>query len=176
MLVILQESEKSKKTLASMIERKDEPKKEVKKSKIPKANGGKREEKEPEMDEQLSPSPPPMQTSGSDNDEVTRKRDEFFKKMQKGKKQPEKKKPEEGKVSKKTGKQARQWEFSGKPEDAAALDFSSPPPATNGHDEQSNELKDEMYNSQKVYVGTMSGELAGLDVSESEDEDEIELK
>ena len=178
MLVLFQESAKSKMTLASMIERKDEPKKETKKNKTPKAAGGKQEEKEPEMNGRATatPSPPPPVQASGDDDEVARKRDEFFKKMQKGKKQPEKKKTEEGKTQKKTGKQARKWALSGKPEDAAALDFSSPSPASNGREKQSNELKDEMYNSQKAFVGKMGGELAGLDVSESEDEDKIELK
>jgi hypothetical protein len=75
----------------------------------------------------------------------------------------------------------REWDKSGKkqlsncrgkPEDVLSLDFSSPPTGTGPYNGDDGE---QLYSSPSL-VGTMKGELAGLDVDDESEEDDIQFE
>ncbi|KAI6212516.1 Signal recognition particle receptor subunit alpha-like protein [Aphelenchoides besseyi] len=174
------QSEKSKRTVASLIQKptdekakKEATKAVAAKSKAPEANGS-------ASDVASSPDPTPhtsprAQRATSDEDEeVARNREAMFNRM--NKKEPAKK--PKAPVGKK--KAARVWELSGNKNDLAALDYSAPSTKTaeNGNnDEMAMDRESEtLYSQNAKLVGKFKGDLPGLDegdhADEMEDEDE----
>jgi hypothetical protein len=116
----------------------------------------------------------PVSAPTSDDDEVVRKREEFFRKQQGGGAAAKAKPAKGGKVkwvlccffclkfkilngtcrtddkNSKKGKQARVWDMSGRAEDAATLDFSSPQPPTNGDAPNTELINDKFVESQVI--------------------------
>ncbi|KAL4228445.1 hypothetical protein ACF0H5_011491 [Mactra antiquata] len=167
-----EESEKSKKTVKSMIEnKKDDNKKQAKgKENKPAKNNT---VKEPAVTKTTSS---PMTTSNTTNGEldeetIRRNRERLFGAKKKKTVEKSPKSPESGK---KKGKVGTKWDLGGTAEDAKVLDFTDSKSkgdlSTNGVDVS---LKDE----EIQYVGTMGGELRNIETeSESEDDEPVAQK
>uniref|UniRef100_A0A1I7RXX7 SRP54 domain-containing protein n=2 Tax=Bursaphelenchus xylophilus TaxID=6326 RepID=A0A1I7RXX7_BURXY len=156
-----QESEKSKKTVASLIEK---PANNVE------ATKGKKKVVD------VSPGSPRSGLSEEDED-ILKNREAFFNKKKKTvEKTPEK--SEKGKGGKK-GKAARIWDLSGGKQDQAVLDYSSPE-AENGKKPREDVEAEQIYMENVGMVGKFKGDLPGLDENEYEVEDltmdEVEAK
>ncbi|CAD5223127.1 unnamed protein product [Bursaphelenchus okinawaensis] len=153
-----QESEKSKKTVASLIEK----------------PGNKTEEaKAKKKQVEASPGSPRSGLSDEDDD-VLKNREAFFNRQKKGtEKTPDKPKP-----GGKKGKTARKWDLSGGKQDQAVLDYSSPAPE-NGQRAREDVEGDSIYMENVKMVGKFKGDLPGLDESQVEellDEDEVKAQ
>ncbi|XP_035229192.1 signal recognition particle receptor subunit alpha-like isoform X1 [Stegodyphus dumicola] len=158
------ESLKSKKTIASMIENKNDPKRKEKDSsknsgpkkdanKLPPANLAITNDKENDMEE---------------NDSVLKMRSKFLQKQGKGKKADTKKSP----APKDKSKKPRKWDGAGSMQEASVLDFSKKGengvPETNGFDTSEEAFCDRME------VGKYRGPVKRVETSESEEESEEE--
>ncbi|KAI1731005.1 SRP54-type protein, GTPase domain-containing protein [Ditylenchus destructor] len=190
-----QESDKSKKTVASMIEtaadRAAAKAKQAKEAKKKESAAAKKPDlAPPKPDSQPSSNEPTphsspnflhQKTTDSEIDEdVLQKRNEFFQKK-KGK-TVSKSKESSSQAAAKKGKQARVWELTGKAKDTEHLDYSAPTKKvdTDGTNEE-NELNivhrdtHNFYQENIEFVGKLKGELPGLDegeaVGESSDEE-----
>ncbi|KAI6171075.1 Signal recognition particle receptor subunit alpha-like protein [Aphelenchoides bicaudatus] len=129
-----QESDKSKKTIASLIEKPVEPKKP-----------------EPE---------PPAAKKPIEEEPISPMARRILGK--KGAKVAPAKKEKEAPVKK--GKQKRVWDLGGTKADAAVLDYSSKPADANNGDENGKDRESEnLYAQNKDLVGKFRGELPGLD-------------
>ncbi|XP_014673132.1 PREDICTED: signal recognition particle receptor subunit alpha-like, partial [Priapulus caudatus] len=163
-----EQSVKSQKTVASMIERKDDvksapkPTKEVSKKPVAMAaaplaaNGG---------------SPP------SEQDQILINRMKFFEKQQprpkpKEKALSDKKSPKANAVETKKSKQARQWEHGGTNKDIHVLDFSNKEQQQNGTENNLENITAERVR----LVGKMKGEIKGMEVESDEEEEEEEVQ
>ncbi|KAH7729958.1 Protein F38A1.8 [Aphelenchoides avenae] len=182
-----QESEKSKKTVASMVETAADRAAAKAKAEKEDAAGKKKDKKASQtttgankQDVKTSPestpasSPKYLRDQDEEDEEVLRRREALFKK--KGGKPAAKKEPKESAEPSKKGKQARVWGLGGGKQDGAVLDYSSPPPANgNGDEANGDERESEVYQQNKDFVGKYKGELPGLDEgSDGELEEDIE--
>lgn len=164
-----EESEKSKKTVKSMIENK----KEDNNKKTPKGKENKPVKNAPvkEPDTPKS-SPVPMATNNSSNGEldeetIRKNRERLFGAKKKKSDTPS---PKSSEGNKKKGKVGTKWDLGGTAEDAKVLDFTDSKGDMNGVEVS---LKDE----EKQYVGTMGGELRNIETdSESEEEEQVSTK
>ncbi|XP_038062643.1 signal recognition particle receptor subunit alpha-like [Patiria miniata] len=167
-----EESQKSKKTVASM---KIEPKKEEKN----KTNKAKKAAVKPE------PAPTQIITNGSkdqeeqrlDEETILKNRERLFNraKPKKVEKLP-KASPKEDK--KKKGKEARQWSNGGSVKDMPSLDYSAKN-AAEGNNGAVNGTKQLPLEEQLAMVGSMAGDLQNIDESsgdevEEEEEEEVD--
>uniref|UniRef100_F1KZQ8 Signal recognition particle receptor subunit alpha n=1 Tax=Ascaris suum TaxID=6253 RepID=F1KZQ8_ASCSU len=185
-----EESEKSKKTVASMIERpaeraakllkeKEQQQKMLKQQQPTKKSTASKKEKESaliisdeETAKQSATSSPPVRPSSpksdADDEEMRRKRAEFFKK--KGGVATKKGGDSERVPEVKKGKQARVWGLAanGNKADIASLDYSK----TDGENGDAPEVEEDrrFMEEQMQFVGRLKGELPGLDEDLSEDE------
>uniref|UniRef100_A0A7E4VXQ4 SRP54 domain-containing protein n=1 Tax=Panagrellus redivivus TaxID=6233 RepID=A0A7E4VXQ4_PANRE len=167
-----QESAKSKKTVASLIEN-------------PKAA-----EKEKENNKSKAAVPPPKTTSpptspqsersnaqSDEDEEVARNLEKLRKRAAGGDKATSPKVTKE-KAAAKKGKQPRKWENGGKASDAAVLDYSSP--NQNGDIDTTTESREDNFAEQHRHlIGKCAGELQGIDEQEDflpEDESEEEYE
>lgn len=198
-----QESLKSKKTVASLIESPGGEKGKADGSKKPtaaakEATPPRPVETVPTVVEEPAPSSPPSILDRLQSRAGPRKPQRGGKAPAPAKQQQPSKQPAEPKVK---GKKARVWDLCGTDKDAAVLDYSAEPGAANaagGNDDgEGNEESGHIYkqnvsivsltdytdlkyllNLQAQFVGKMRGELPGLDegdeASEEEDEDEEE--
>jgi len=152
------ESAKSKKTVASMIENKKDTK--VKETK-----------KEEPVKPVVNGIPASPKYSGGDLDAqlIMQNRKKMEEKLQgKGKPKEKAKSPQA-----KKGKSARVWENSGSTKESVLLDFSN----ADGNGQQNGEEQEVTTAESRSWVGQMKGELQGLEVesgSESEEEEEDE--
>lgn len=160
-----EDSEKSKKTVKSMIEnKKDENTKKPAKGKENKPVKNTPVQESPKA----TPTPTPMSTSQQSNGEIDeetimKNRAKLFGGAKK-KKQAETKSPE---ANKKKGKVGTKWELGGTSKDAETLDFT-PDKGAGAVNGEINLKSEEM-----EYVGTMGGELRNIETdSESEEEEE----
>lgn len=161
-----EESLKSKKTVASMIENKKD-------TKPAPAKGKEAAKKKPE--------PPKKEavvkeviTNGSaggdpNDDDIVKNRQKLFEKMQ-GKKKPDKgaKSPA---AAKDKSKKPRIWDQGGKSSDLKTLDYSGAPPAQGEEGGRSEEL---LTAESRSWVGKGGGEIKDMEYSSSEDEVEEE--
>nr|KAG5699785.1 hypothetical protein BaRGS_013505 [Batillaria attramentaria] len=158
-----EDSQKSKKTVASMIENKKEEKKggKAKENKSPKVQ----KSAAPEV---TSPAPATSSTSGGEIDEETlrKNREAFFNRGKK--KNTEASKASTPEANKKKGKSARVWELGGK--STEVLDFTNGEAAQNGTADD----KSVPTQAEKALVGQMSGELRDIESESSEEEVEEE--
>lgn len=180
-----EESEKSKKTIASMIERPAERAARILKEKeeqtkstvrqtdtkpiaIKKEISNKENEEQSPKTDASSPLSPGSPIS-SEDEEMRKKRAEFFKKKGATKKVDTEK--HSGAAETKKGKQARVWGLSGSANasEVASLDYSKSSGDTDSSPkEQEEDLK--FVEEQMQFVGHLKGELPGLDEDQSEDE------
>ena len=161
-----EESTKSKKTVASMIENRKDDKKPAK---------GKENKpvKEQVMKETVIKTEQTPVLGEMDEATIQKNREKMFSKMA-GKKPAKTASPKAETVPKKKGKQATKWEMAGTNKDAVSLDFSSfngaGDAAVNGYEEKPMIPSVEERN----WVGQMKGGLRDLDEGESEEEEELE--
>ncbi|GJQ87634.1 putative signal recognition particle, alpha subunit, N-terminal [Trypoxylus dichotomus] len=143
------ESFKSKKTVASMIEKKtsDKPIKEVKKKEVVFAQ-------EPPK---IEPPSPKANNSSLDEDILAANRAKFVQKMKKKGETKKSPKPQ----SEKAGKKPRVWELSGSPKDLKSLERTVDKP---------NESQNNFVLNTEL-VGKMQGGIKDLEVNESSDEE-----
>lgn len=141
-----EDSQKSKKTVSSMIERKGDEKEQKKSVKIVEAKK--------EM-----PSPP-SSPNGLDADMILANRKRLAEKLQ-GKKKTEVKKSPKPTPDNKKGKNPRQWEFGGNKTDLPNLDRSKDKPE---------DMRSDFTNEDEM-VGSMKGHIQDLEVEESDEED-----
>jgi signal recognition particle receptor subunit alpha len=168
-----EQSQKSKKTVASMIEnKKEEPKQNKKKPK---------QVKEPEVT-QIPPAKVasvPATNTGSpaangqlDEETIQRTREKLFSRGRTNKPKSEKTKSPE--ASKPKGKMARKWDLGGSNQDAKTLDFSSAP---GGGELITNGDQNVVDEKEMSWVNQMQGNLRELEpetISEEEEEEEVE--
>lgn len=162
-----EESAKSKKTVASMVENKKDEKKPAK---------GKENKpvKESIVQENIKKTEQTPVLGEMDEATIQKNREKMFSKMA-GKKPAKTGSPKGPDTPpKKKGKQGTKWEMGGTAKDAVALDYSS----VNGTGDGSSngvEEKNEMPSvEERGWVGQMKGGLKDLDEEESEDESEEE--
>ncbi|KRT86011.1 hypothetical protein AMK59_618, partial [Oryctes borbonicus] len=143
------ESLKSKKTVASMIEKKsnDKPIKDIKKKEVVFAQ-------EPPK---IEPPSPKANNMSMDEDTVAANRAKFVQKMKKKGETKKSPKPQ----SEKAGKKPRVWELSGSPKDLKSLERTVDKP-----DESQNNFIPNI-----ELVGKMQGSIKDLEVEESSDEE-----
>lgn len=161
-----EDSAKSKKTVASMIERKGEEKPVSKKSvKIVE----KKKPDEEEVDYPSSPNAKATNGSGPSDDLIQENRKKFAEKMLGKGKKPDKQKSPKSPQQQKSGKQMRVWDLGGNTKDLPNLDRSKDRPEDVRSDFTAN---DQM-------IGSMKGGIQDLDVesdsdnySEEEDDEE----
>jgi len=159
-----QESEKSKKTVASMVEtaadraKKAEKEKEVVKKPAP--------QKSPETSPPNSPYSGRSTAQSEEDEEILRNRENFIKKQTKGKPKAEKSSNSDG--NQKKGKQARSWGFGGKV-DSASLNFADD---NDPSEAKENEEDVKFVEQQRQAVGKCAGEVKDLEVEEFEVNDE----
>ncbi|XP_057364813.1 signal recognition particle receptor subunit alpha homolog [Daphnia carinata] len=154
-----EESQKSKKTVASMIERKGDDKENKKVKKV--------EIKVPDVK-----IPEPINVELSEEDLIQQKRREFAEKMAAGKNKskPTTEKLKSPKAASKKSKESRVWPLGGAPKDMETLDYT-----------RDKDLGESPLPQQAVYlpdpkaVGTLQGEVRDMDFeSESEEEEDVE--
>ncbi|KAG8186316.1 hypothetical protein JTE90_007337 [Oedothorax gibbosus] len=157
------ESVKSKKTVASMIENKNDPK--------PKEKETKTAAPKPDVNK-LPLSPKPMQNGSENgvadpNENVLKMRSKLIQKQSKGKKADIKLKSPQPKDK---SKKPRTWDLAGSPKEATVLDFSK-----KGEDGESNgyEPSEEAF-CDRMEVGKYKGPVKRVETSESESESEEE--
>lgn len=150
-----EESTKSKKTVASMIERKGEEKnqKQLKKKEVNFA------EEEPKVEAKQ----PFKQNGLSTEDVISANREKFAQKMNKKKAEP-KKSPKS--PSEKTGKKPRVWDLGGTTKDLQTLERTVDKPE---------DIKSH-FTADTEIVGQMKGGIKNLEVESSEEEDEHEIQ
>ncbi|XP_013772842.1 signal recognition particle receptor subunit alpha homolog [Limulus polyphemus] len=159
------ESLKSKKTVASMIENKDT-----------KSTSKEKESKETLKEKDSKNTQKPFATviqngiqekksdEGLDCDVIMRNRQKMFEKMQGKQKKSDKTKSPSSKENK--TKKPRVWDNSGTHQEAQVLDFSENPKCEREQANSSDLLNEEA----RAWVGQMKGEIKGMDYSESEEE------
>ncbi|CAG9538344.1 unnamed protein product [Cercopithifilaria johnstoni] len=179
-----EESEKSKKTIASLIERpndksakllkeKEQQQKRVKQKNCEKVASAKSDGSKltngydiREMKEQ-SPQSPDSPKNDTEKEEMQRRRAEFFKK--KGTKKAESEKQNAVPAESKKGKQARVWDLSGNTKtDIDSLDYSKEK-SDNAMDITEQEDR-KFVEEQMQFVGHFKGELPGLTEEQSEED------
>ena len=160
-----QESDKSKKTVASMVEtaadraKKAEKEKEVTKKPAP--------QKSPETSPPNSPYSGRSTAQSEEDEEILRNRENFMKKQTKSKSKIEKSPNSDS--NQKKGKQARSWGLGGKV-DSASLNFADDDPSA----AKENEEDVKFVEQQRQAVGKCAGEVKDLEVEEFEVDDEDE--
>jgi signal recognition particle receptor subunit alpha len=163
------ESAKSKKTVASMIETAAD--RQAKAAEKVKADQKAAAEK---TTPQTSPPNSPYSGQSEEDEEVLRNREKL---MNRGKKPAAKKEEPKKPAAPKKGKEGRKWELGGKASDAAVLDYSVGTPDDSKSNAENEEDK-KFYEQNRHMVGTIGGELAGIDendginIEEEYDEDE----
>jgi len=148
-----EQSLKSQKTVASMIEKK---------------GGDNKENKRPEPEKPAAkpePEPEPAVTGNSEEDVIMANRRKMMMKLSGGSKKKEPKSPKSPPAGKK-GKQARKWALQGNEKDASNLDFSEAP-------DESQPRRPE-FALDTGMLGTMAGNLQDLEPEEEESSEEEE--
>jgi len=163
-----EQSLKSQKTVASMIEKKGgdnkENKRPGKERKGNKGNTGKGEEAEKPATKP-EPEPEPVVAGNSEEDVIMANRRKMMMKLSGGSKKKEPKSPKSPPAGKK-GKQARKWALQGNEKDASNLDFSEAP-------DESQPRRPE-FALDTGMLGTMAGNLQDLEPEEEESSEEEE--
>jgi len=148
-----EQSLKSQKTVASMIEKK---------------GGDNKENKRPEAEKPATkpePEPEPVVAGNSEEDVIMANRRKMMMKLSGGSKKKEPKSPKSPPAGKK-GKQARKWALQGNEKDASNLDFSEAP-------DESQPRRPE-FALDTGMLGTMAGNLQDLEPEEEESSEEEE--
>ncbi|XP_076438427.1 signal recognition particle receptor subunit alpha-like isoform X2 [Babylonia areolata] len=170
-----EDSQKSKKTVASMIENKKEEKPKQgnkgKENKTPKAASQSAAKKEAAAAAAKPTAASPTTNGGDSIDEETlrRNREAFF---ARGKKKTETTKSPEPSSTKKKGKLARVWDNEGR--DTKTLDFSSAADAQAAQNGALEDSKTVPTEAERAQVGQMSGGLKDIESESSEEEEEEE--
>lgn len=157
-----EESLKSKKTVASMIENKKESK--------PVAKAKEAAKKKPEVKKEVTPKEVTMNgdSCGDLNDDMIMKnRMKMFEKLQGKKKQPEKGGAKSPSAAKDKSKKPRIWDHGGKSSDLKTLDYSEEL-AQDG--EEKGRSEDLLTQESRSWVGKVGGEIKDMEYSESEEE------
>lgn len=161
-----EESLKSKKTVASMIENKKDTKPAPAKGKEAAKKKPEPPKKEAVVEEVITNG-----SAGGDpnDDDIAKNRQKLFEKLQ-GKKKPDKgaKSPA---AAKDKSKKPRIWDHGGKSSDLKTLDYSGAPPAQGEEGGRSEEL---LTAESRSWVGQGGGEIKDMEYSSSEDEVEEE--
>ncbi|XP_064471703.1 signal recognition particle receptor subunit alpha-like [Ornithodoros turicata] len=154
-----EESSKSKKTVASMIENKKDTNAPAKGKEVAK--------KKPEVKKDTAEN---GGVGDLNEDAIMRNRQKLFEKMQ-GKKKAEKsaKSPS---ASKDKSKKPRIWDQGGKSSDVKTLDYSEA--TLNGSDEAPGHPDEFATAESRSWVGKVGGEIKDMEYSESEEEEEME--
>uniref|UniRef100_A0AAG5DR28 SRP54-type proteins GTP-binding domain-containing protein n=1 Tax=Anopheles atroparvus TaxID=41427 RepID=A0AAG5DR28_ANOAO len=163
-----EDSAKSKKTVASMIERKGEEKPAGKKSvKIVE----KKKAEEGEVDYPSSPNARAANGGGPGEDLILENRKKFAEKMLGKGKKPEKQKSPKSPQQQKSGKQMRVWDLGGNTKDLPNLDRSKDRPEDVRSDFTAN---DQMIGSMRGGIQDLNVESDSDNYSEEEDDEEEE--
>ncbi|CAK5076744.1 unnamed protein product [Meloidogyne enterolobii] len=166
-----QETEKSKKTVASLIEnsKDSKPQKRDKKFGDQQKKDGKDEEEEiieqsPPVQNGLSVDLGSIQNKIDEDEEILRNKNAFLQKMKgKGEKKANKENINND-AGKKKGKKERKWDLAGTQKDAQLLDYSAVEDVKNGGENNNNNMEtSKIYDENKKFVGKLHGDLPGLD-------------
>uniref|UniRef100_A0A1I8BVB6 SRP54 domain-containing protein n=1 Tax=Meloidogyne hapla TaxID=6305 RepID=A0A1I8BVB6_MELHA len=161
-----QETEKSKKTIASLIEnsKDSKPQKRDKKSEQKKAVKEKIIEQSPSLNGS-STDLSTIQNKVNDDEEILRNKNAFLQKMKgKGEKKANKENINDNNAGKKKGKKERKWDLAGTQKDAQLLDYSAVEDIKNcENDNNSNLETSKVYDENKKFIGKLHGDLPGLD-------------
>ncbi|KAK0411025.1 hypothetical protein QR680_005438 [Steinernema hermaphroditum] len=167
-----EQSQKSQKTVASMIVSGKPDPKDGKKKKGGDANGATKSSNV-KFNEGNSPSMP-SKVGVEDDEETLRNREAFMRRMRGNKKSsPPTTKPETGG---KKGKAKRQWDLGGKPEEGRVLDYSADAGSDSNVQRDGDEEEQLRFvKENKHLVGTLKGAFPDIDNhAESQSDDEIE--
>lgn len=169
-----EESQKSKKTVASMIENKKEDKKK-KEEKSNKVRPTDVQVKAPPPATPPKPKMSPITNANGELDEETIRRNiELLKLNKKKKSTPKQDTSKSPQDKKKKGKEARKWENSGTTKDMESLDFSNANGVSNGEISDADILKS-LTQDDLSMTGQMRGGLKDMEPeSSSEEEEEVE--
>ncbi|KAF7639939.1 SRP54 domain-containing protein [Meloidogyne graminicola] len=154
-----QETEKSKKTVASLIEttKDSKPQKRDKKAEQKKVlneslsvNG-------------LSKEVDSVQNKVADDEEILKNKTAFLQKM-KGKGEANKENINDNNAGKKRGKKERKWDLTGTQKDAQFLDYSAVDDTKGGENNTNGNVEtSKIYDENKKFIGKLQGDLPGLD-------------
>lgn len=167
-----QESEKSRKTVASLIENPKGNKQNVKNTELTNVK---------EDNQHLKDQPYDSSKETGEDEEILRNKNAFIQKMMgKGSKSKVASKETEKTTtaSKKRGKQERKWELAGTDKDAQVLDYSAEPTSEEKAAQGTNGLEStKIFDENKKFVGMLKGNVPDLDVWKMADdnlEDDLE--
>ncbi|XP_062566702.1 signal recognition particle receptor subunit alpha-like [Saccostrea cucullata] len=165
------ESEKSKKTVDSMIVNKKEDKKGKGKENKPVKNVGAKEPAPP-VEVPTKPQPEPaVNGDGLDEETIRRNREKMFASMS-GKKKPSSPVAKKMEPPKKKGKQATKWDLNGTTKDMSSLDFSSK--LEGGKEAAINAQNETPSMEERACVGKMKGGLEDILTQYEDEEDDYE--
>lgn len=166
------QSDKSKKTVDSMIVNKKDEKKAKGKENKPVKNVGPKEQEKPVEAPVKPESNATVNGEGLDEETIRKNREKMFS-MMNAKKKPSSPVAKKAEPPRKKGKQATKWDLNGTNKDIGNLDFSD----ANGAAEAAINAQNEMPSQEEMAcVGKMSGGLMDIQPESEEEEEEEEFE